>query len=253
MLMARAKSRAVAFDRGSPVIVVHNQSKLPDKDVRRVLKAVQRQVDEDFFPLWGWRAKLVFEPPRPLARAMTLIIKGKSSEFDGYHLNPRGLPVGYVFTRDEKDELIANWSVTVSHEVLEMIVDPGANLYAFGHYTTRRSRRRRNAYVGYEVCDAVQEKRYVIDGVKVSDFVVPEWFEPERRRGSMRFSFKRAVHRPFGLAPGGYMDVQVGSTLITVDGPPLRKKKPKKRRNRHEVRRAQLAALSGSPKARKRR
>jgi hypothetical protein len=251
--MPRPVSRAVAFDRGSPVIVVRNESELPGAEVRRVVRAVQKQVDRDFFPLWGWRAKLVFEPARAVARAMSLIVKGRNAEFDGYHFTPKGLPVGYVFTRDEHDQLVENWSVTVSHEVLEMIADPGANLYAYGHYTTPRSRRRRNAYVGYEVCDAVQEKRYVIDGVKVSDFVVPEWFEPERPRGSMRFSFKGAVNRPFGLAPGGYMDVQVGGQLITVDGPPLPEKKPKKLRNRHDVRKTQLAAKRAAERSRRRR
>jgi len=234
-------SRAVLLDRGSPVIVIRNQSKLPDSELRRVVRAVQKQVDRDFFPLWGWRAKLLYEPKKAPPRAMTLIVKGKSAEDDGYHVI-KGIPLGYVFTRDEDDALIPNYSVTVSHEVLEMIADPGANLYAYGHYTTPRTRRRRSAYVSYEVCDPVQECTYSIDGVRVSDFVVPEWFEPGRPRGSMRFSFKNAVNGPFVLAPRGYMDVQVGSQLIEVNGPEPPEKPRKKRRHRHEVRKARLRA-----------
>lgn len=235
----KGSSRAVVLDRGSPAIVVRNRSKLPDSELRRVVGAVQKQVDRDFFPLWGWRARLLYEPKTAPARAMTLIVKGKSAEFDGYHVID-GIPVGFVFTRDENDELLPLYSVALSHEVLEMIADPGANLYAYGHYVTPRTKRRRSAYVSYEVCDAVQECTYKIDGVAVSDFVVPEWFEPGRPRGSIRFSFRNAVNGPFVLAPGGYMDVQVGSELITVDGPPLREKRRKKRRHRHDVRKARL-------------
>jgi len=236
----KTKAKSAAFDRGSPVIVIRNASKQPDAEVRRIVRAVQRQVDEHFFPLWGWRARLVFEPKRAPKGSMTLIVKGKSSTFDGYHVI-HGIPVGYVFTLDEKDGLLPHYSVAFSHEVLEMIADPGANLYAYGHYRTKLSRRKRWAFVSYEVCDAVQETTYRIDGVEVSDFVTPEWFEPERTRRSVRFSQRRAVHRPFELAPGGYMDVQLGSRLITVDGPPLAvKKKRKKRRHRHAIRREVL-------------
>ena len=234
----KSSSRAVVLDRGSPVIVIRNRSKLTDAELRRVVRAVQKQVDRDFFPLWGWRARLLYEPKRAPARAMTLVVKGRSTQYDGYHVI-NGVPVGVVFTRNEEQELLPLWSVAFSHEVLEMIADPGANLYAYGHYVTPRTRRRRSAYVSYEVCDAVQECTYRIDGVSVSDFVVPEWFEPGRPRGSMRFSFRNAVDAPFALAPGGYMDVQVGSKLITVDGPPLREKRRKKR-HRHDVRKARF-------------
>jgi hypothetical protein len=117
-----------------------------------------------------------------------------------------------------------------------MIADPGANLYAYGHYRTKRSKRKRWAFVGYEVCDPVQETTCRIDGVEVSDFVAPEWFEPERTRGSVTFSFRRAVAAPFELAPGGYIDIQLGSRLETIDGPPLPDvKSPQSKRRRHRL------------------
>jgi hypothetical protein len=237
-----AVNPAVRFDRGSPSIVIRNRSKVPDDELRRAVRAVQRQVDRDFFPLWGWRAKLVFEPAKPPRRAMTVLVKGKSSEYDGYHVID-GVPVGYVFTEDDKGAVVDDYSVTLSHEVLEMIADPGANLYAYGPYRTKSSRRKRWTFVGYEVCDPVQATTYRIDGVLVSDFVTPEWFEPERKRGSLPFSFKRAVDAPFQLAPGGYIDIQRGSTVVTIDGPPLPPKHPrsvKRRRQRLAFRREVL-------------
>jgi len=83
----------------------------------------------------------------------------------------------------------------------------------------------------------VQENSYSIEGVKVSDFVVPEWFEPGRKRRSQKFSFRDAVEGPFELAPGGYIDAMVGQSLRTIWGEEANKKK---RRHRHKARKARL-------------
>jgi len=229
-------TNAVRFDRGSPKIVVLNESEIPDRELRRVVRAIQKQVDEDFFPLWGWRAKLVYKPAKVPKRTMQIIVMGQDDDDElGYHFI-EGVPVAHVFTIDGDGKPIANYSVTLSHEVLEMIADPGVNLYALGHYFAKDRPKKREAFVALEVCDPVQETVYDKDGVSVSDFVVPEWFEPERKRGSMSFSFMEAVDAPFRLAPGGYIDVQVGKRLITVDRALARAKKHKKRRHRHAER-----------------
>ena len=229
-------SAAVRFDRGSPTIAITNRSRVEDREVRRVVAAVQKQVDLDFFPLWGWRAKLHFGPNPAPKGAMRLILKGRHGEGDlGYHFI-QGVPVTHVFTVGADGEPIEDWTSTFSHEVLEMIADPGVNLYALGHYRTR-SGKKRNAFIAYEVCDPVQENLYEIDGVRVGDFVTPEWFEPERRRRSVKFSFKDSVHQPFALADGGYIDAMVGSRMITAWGKAARRKR---RRHRHNVRAVQI-------------
>jgi hypothetical protein len=220
-------SAAVRFDRGSPTLVVSNQSRVEDAEVRRVLSAIQKQVDRDFFPLWGWRAKLVMGARRRKG-AMHIILRDASEdEFAGYHMID-GVPEAEVFTRGTDGELLADWQATLSHEVLEMIADPGVNLYARGHL--RYQGRRRIAFVAYEVCDPVQASLYRIGGVQVSDFVTPEWFEPERPPGSLKFSFRDSVMAPFELADGGYIDAYVGGRLITVWGNPQRQKERRYRK-----------------------
>ena len=228
-------SLAVRYDRGSPVIAIENRSDVPHRELVHVVRALQTQVDRDFFPLWGWRAKLVLDPPRVPRRAMKIIVQGKDSGGDyGYHLID-GVPITYVFTIGPDDEPISVYPSTLSHEVLEMIVDPGVNLYALGFY--KKGQKKIPAYIPYEVCDAVQENSYSIEGVKVSDFVVPEWFEPGRKRRSQKFSFRDAVEGPFELAPGGYIDAMVGQSLRTIWGEEANKKK---RRPRHKARKARL-------------
>ena len=43
-----------------------------------------------------------------------------------------------------------------------------------------------------------------IDGVLVSDFITPAWFEPTR---ADRVDFKRRIAKPLELAAGGYISV----------------------------------------------
>ena len=239
-------NKAVLYDRGSPTIVVVNKSDwVPNKDLSRVVAALQKQVDRDFFPLWGWRAKLTVATKEPENGAMCIIMlnqPGKRDEgAEGYHFSAEGLPKTYVFSRDEKGEPVENYAVTMSHEVLEMIADPGVNLYADGYYITKKGRHM-TAFIPYEVCDPVQENTYKIDGLTMSDFVVPEWFEYERARNSMRFSFLDAVSEPFELAPGGYTDAMVGRDLRTQWGEEANRKR---RRHRHKARLKKAARLRG--------
>jgi len=221
---------AVRFDRGSPTLQISNASRIPDREVRRVVAAIQEQVDLHFFPLWGWRAQLVFDPARQTKRkgAMHIVLKNSNRAGEpGYHFS-EGVPEAEVFTRSPGGHILKDWDATLSHEVLEMIADPGVNLYALGH--VQHARRRRRAFVALEVCDPVQECLYSIGDVKVSDFVTPEWYEPERQRGSTKFSYLSAVERPFELAAGGYVDAFVNGRFTTVFGPAADRKEKRYRR-----------------------
>jgi len=220
----------VRFDRKRPLIAVINQSDVArNKEVERVVKAVQKQVNEHFTPAWGLRGRLVFNEDPP--KAMKVIIKDKAEDEDkgyfGYHF-ASGLPVTYVFA---KDDIAAHgeFSSTVSHEVLEMLADPGVNLYAQGFYRDKAGRRR-EAFMPYEVCDPVESSFYEIDGVKVCNFVLPEWFEPEHEDGEMKMDYLGVTDGPFMLAPGGYSDVLRNGKTKTIWG-----EKAKKKRARHRL------------------
>jgi len=79
-----------------------------------------------------------------------------------------------------------------------MLVDPAINLAAAGPG---------NAFYAYETADAVEEVEFTIDGVAMSDFVYPAWFEAFRKAGSAQFDYAKRVKRPFQILPGGYMSV----------------------------------------------
>ena len=56
------------------------------------------------------------------------------------------------------------------------------------------------------LCNPCESEKfsYQIDGVSVSDFVFPAWFEEFRAPGSTRFDHGSHITRPYEILPGGY-------------------------------------------------
>jgi hypothetical protein len=214
-----------------PIVFITNKSKVVSMtDLQRVMASLQRQIDEQFFPLWGWRAQLQLAEMTVKTRAMKVIIRDRSDEAAdlGYHIKD-GFPITYVFVKDDIKSS-GEFTSTLSHELLEMIADPGVNLYARGPVKLKNQPRPLMGWVGYEVCDPVEENLYEIDGVKVSNFVTPEYFETEHKRGSVKFDFLDAVDCPFAVAEGGYLDVFAASRWHTLWG-----RKANEKRTRHRL------------------
>jgi hypothetical protein len=185
-------------------IVVRNLSSVVSDDmVAKALPAFQKQVSTDFASMWGIDAKLTFlhKGDKQPAGSWLLGIFDDADQAGalGYHdLTKAGQPLGKVFAKTTI-HYGGKWTVTFSHELLEMIVDPNINLCAFDEQAGR--------LYAYEVCDAVEADNlgYDIDGITVSDFVLPGWFEPLHVVHGERFAFRSKVAAPFDLLPGGYI------------------------------------------------
>jgi len=97
-----------------------------------------------------------------------------------------------------------SWTVTASHELLEMLGDPNLNLTVF----VQNADTTRTLYA-YEVCDACEDDSfaYPIDNVLVSDFVYPAWFENFRAQGSTQFDCMSQIEQPLELLKGGYIGI----------------------------------------------
>ena len=93
-------------------------------------------------------------------------------------------------------------------EALELLGDPIGNLLVQGGHPMDR---RRKVYYLFEMCDAVQAENYLIDGVAVSNFVLPSYFSPGEQAGR-RNDFLGRVHEgktllSFGMNPGSYLNI----------------------------------------------
>jgi hypothetical protein len=186
------------------VVALKNLSTVvADADVAKAVPALQRQVSEDFSGTWGIDAhiELIGRSQKLPAGAWLLGVFDDADQAGalGYHdLTKSGQPLGKVFA---KTTLLDHglWTVTTSHELLEMLADPNINLGAFDEDSRR--------IYAYEVCDAVEadDLGYAIDGITVSDFVLPGWFEPTHVSKGEHFAFKSKVPGPFHLLRGGYI------------------------------------------------
>jgi hypothetical protein len=185
-----------------PVVAITNASTcLTDAQVSAVLPAMQRQVSLDFRAYWSVDCQLKFltrDSPLPNGWWQISVTDNPDQAGAlGYHeLSSRGTPLGKVFAGLDLQSG-ASWTVTLSHELLEMLADPWINWCAQGED---------GRIYALEVCDAVEADSlgYEIDGVLVSDFITPCWFEPTP---ADRVDFKRRIVKPLELASGGYVSV----------------------------------------------
>jgi len=240
-------------------IAIANVSEtIGDTDFRAAVHAVQRQVREDFAPVWGMTASLRVlkidrnAQPNPDAKMNDVIMYVGELGDDpqsvqgavGYHTqNLGGIPYGFVFT-DVAAQINEAWTTTLSHEVLELIADPEANLLVLGPHPERPQEL---VLRPYEVCDPVQGDAYDSDGIQVSYFVTPLYFAEQAHPTLEQTNFLNLKLDRFGVRPRGYysyLDLTQGRYVDVfgdkVLGPQMRDKKARMGVARRSKRRADV-------------
>jgi hypothetical protein len=164
--------------------------------------ALQRQASRDLAPIWGINGTVdVFSSldQMPLGY-WPLIIRDKIPfGARGIHLQKSsGQPFGLA-------EYSPNWTLTLSHECLELLVDPFGNRLVAGDSVAPGQGR-----VQYlvEICDPCEsdEFAYTVNGVMVSDFYTPAYFDPLATFASgVRYSMQGSILRPRQVLDGGYL------------------------------------------------
>jgi hypothetical protein len=188
--------------------VINESTVLADADVVPVVAALQKQVTNDFGPVWGTAAQLsiIAKGTQPPPGSWWLVLLDDSDQANalGYHdLTTEGLPIGKVFAASDL-KAGTSWTVTASHELLEMLGDPNINLTVFVENNNAAG-----ILYAYEVCDACEDDSfgYQIDNVLLSDFVYPSWFESFRSEGSTQFDRMNKMQNPFQLLVNGYIGI----------------------------------------------
>jgi hypothetical protein len=194
------------------LIAILNQSTLvTDTQARKMTQAIASQVKLDVAPLWDRSpAAVIFygdasEVPVN-AHSITLVdtVKDVPKGVLGFHTEDKGGRLwGVVAAKPELDShaevITGDWSVSsvLSHEVLELFIDPNCNLWANGGEGKAYS---------FEVCDPVEAPTYVVDGVSVSNFVTPAWFDPLAvQKKATRFDKLGLLSASFSILKGGYV------------------------------------------------
>ncbi len=174
------------------------------EELLNVAAALQTQVTRDLSPIWGVSGCV--SPFRRLQDVpagylpLAIVSKGDlpDQQPNAFHQSTHGQPVGLVAYVD-------GWSLLASHELVEIFCDPWGKLTAPGVREDQR--------VQYlvEVCDPCQFSSYQINGVPVSDFVTPRYYDEPATTG-LRYSFTGSVEHPLQILEGGYI------SWSTLDG-----------------------------------
>jgi hypothetical protein len=221
------------------ISIVNQSTTVPPAEFAAAVAALQVQLDRDFAPAWNLSATLAANGTT--AERVYILDDTTQADALGYHdVTSADVPVGFVFAKTDQQYGVA-WASTLSHEVLEQLADPQCNLTAMGHYGSKL------ALFAYEVADGVENDEYQINGVTLSNFVLPSWFQ-DGFRG--RVDFMGRLSAAFTLSPGGYISYQ--TKLGTwqqwyADRTPHRQRWPERYSRRHQrLRKAAVAeALRG--------
>jgi hypothetical protein len=168
--------------------------------------ALNKQVARDFGPLWEIEATVsAFETLEAVpVDYWPVIIRDDIDEpgAAGYHTDDNGQPFSLV----QADE---GWTLTSSHEVLEMLADPFGNRTIAGSPPPDSpepvSEFERVIYL-VEVCDPCEGEQFAYhsNGVTVSDFITANYYDPNGTTGA-RYSFRGNIEAPHTVLDGGYV------------------------------------------------
>ena len=212
------------------IAIVSESKAITFDDVSTVAAAVSKQVTRDFGPAWGVQATVQafasLESVPPDYWQVVLVDNDNAPGALGYHTDAHGQPLAVV-------EVVGNWPITVSHEVIELLADPGASRIVsgpppkqIGYVRTADGLPPISAMplVDYlvEVCDPCESEQfsYRIDGVPVSDFVLPSFYGGGY---AVHTDFSSRFHDKLVVGFGGYISFRDPATnkwyQIFADGP----------------------------------
>src|SRR5262249_13565192 len=129
----------------------------------KLTAALQKCYDQHFLPIWGYPLKLYNTTvAKPSEWRLYYLDIADADKALGYHeLTEQGQPISKIVVKKTlaAGELV---SVTASHELFEMAIDPLANLWAEAADGKEYA---------YEMSDPVEEDTFLVDGIAMSNFV----------------------------------------------------------------------------------
>ncbi len=217
--MRRSATSRLRLANEGPKIAIFNRARTPlGVPLNDLIRAMQRYVDDCVAPVWGTPARLHKSAGFVKgAWAMVFLERAHDKDTEGIHdLTPDGLPLAKVYVRTTlaNNDVV---SVSASHELVEMLVDPSINLMTSGPDS--------KAIYSYESADPVEEVTFKVNGIDMSDFVYPAYFEGFHKPHSVRFDHAKKVHRPFQILSGGYQQIFKRGRWTEIYGSPAKEKR----------------------------
>jgi hypothetical protein len=177
--------------------------------VQAAAAALNLQVTRDLPQFWPVSATVIYLPnPKkiPVGVWPIQLVRTLPPDEGGFHSDRHKQPYSKVIaSRDDP-----TWTIDASHELLEMLVDPYGNRMQSSVAIEIVGGKIRDGIgqFGYlvEACDPCEANNYAytINGIAVSDFITPHFYDPLPTTGT-RYSFTGALKGPRQILPGGYI------------------------------------------------
>lgn len=192
--------------------IVNQSTLVTTSETKKMVAAINIQLRDHFSPAWGTQRRVVEFHSGDLASVqnevpvgswvMAILDNSDQAGALGWHsVDDKNRVYSHIFAEPSIKQggstaLSGPYAVsaTASHEACETDGDPSCNLYADSG---------RGFLVAYEDCDPVEADTYEIDGVAVSNFVYPAWFDPYATDGE-QLDYLRKCTQPFSMTKGGY-------------------------------------------------
>ena len=171
--------------------------------------ALNLQVTRDLPQFWPVSASVTYLPnPKKIPAGIwpVQLVKSLPPGEGGFHSDKHKQPYSKVIA----SKTDPTWTIDASHEILEMLVDPYGNRMqsSVAIEVVKGKIEDGTGQFGYlvEACDPCEDNSYAytINGVAVSDFITPHYYDPLVTPGT-RYSFTGAIKGPRQILPGGYI------------------------------------------------
>ena len=189
--------------------LVDKTGKLDPQLVQATASALNTQVMRDLSPIWNVQATVRYlsDPKKiPVGVWPVFLVAALPPGEGGVHLDKKNQPYSLVIGTPNS----ADWTIDASHETLEMLVDPAGNRLQTSRAIEIAGKEVEDGTGQFEylveACDPCEANNYAysIDGIAVSDFITPHFYDPVATAGT-RYSFGGHVQRPRQVLPGGYI------------------------------------------------
>jgi len=189
--------------------LVDQTGKIKDVLLQAAAAALNIQVNRDLSQFWNVQASVTYLPSAsriPAGVWPVFLVKSLPPGEGGFHLDKHNQPYAKVIATPDSDD----WTIDASHETLEMLVDPYGNRLQNSTSIEIDGKKIEDgtgefAYL-VEACDPCEADSYsyAIQGIAVSDFLTPHFYDPVKTPGT-RYSFTGAIQAPRQILPGGYI------------------------------------------------
>jgi hypothetical protein len=200
------------------IALVLLSDRVPFLQVQDTAAAIQRQIQSPQFLQWPGtqpgRVVAVTDVSKIPADCAPVYIQDdiKRAGLEGFHVTQQNqLPYAYVLSD-------GCWSMTASHESLELLIDPTGNLTLRAPSVQDSTR---NVLYLVEVCDPVNDPANAIASgpAQVCDFYLPSYFDAAAVPGKA-YSANSLLTAPLQILAGGYVVFQEANGLwYQANGP----------------------------------